>query len=393
VDHHTDRTEQFDDSADGDDTGTAATVPTALIVGAGPEVVAAIRSAAERSGVTIETAAAGEAARAAILARRYDVVLVTDPEGRGDGARFAQLVSRVAPTSKTILLATRLSIASVVEAMRRGAVDVVRFPFEPGEFQARLLEAIDRSRDDRKREDRLVRLRGICKRLSEARTAKLEPAAPGSAEAAGVGIETTPLSPEEAMVAEYRALLRQELDLEELLRSGVEYLIGKTGPSNAAVFLPGGDGEWTLGAYVDSDCPRTVAQPMLDRLASDLCPELAGSDDLMRFEDTAEFVASVGLGDSCVAGSEIVAWPCLAARPGSEERDCLAVFVLFRGHETGFSDELASVIDALRGVFAEQVATVLRVHHRATGGWPTEREAHDGTDGQDGEDWEGRRAA
>ena len=378
--HHTDRTDDYSDNGQGEEGGPSA-APTALVVGAGAEVVDAIRAAAGRSGVSIETVDAGEAARAAILARRYDVVLVTDPEGRGEGARFAQLVSRVAPTSKTILLAKRLSVASVVDAMRRGAVDVVRFPFEPAEFRTRLQEAIDRSRDDRKREDRLLRLRGICKRLSDSRgETDLACAAPDRDDA-------PPAVGEAALVAEYRALLRQELDLEELLRVGVEYLIGKTGPSNAAVFLPGSDGAWTLGAYVNADCPRSLAQPMLDRLAAELCPELADSDDLMRFEDTDEFVRSVGLGDTSIAGSEIVAWPCLAGRPVGGERDCLAIFLLFRSRTVGFSDELASVIDALRGVFAEQVATVLRVHHRALGGWPNERDA------QDGEDWEGRKAA
>jgi hypothetical protein len=46
------------------------------------------------------------------------------------------------------------------------------------------------------------------------------------------------------------------------------------------------------------------------------------------------------------------------------------------------------VIDCLRTVFAEQIATVLRVHHRASGGWPVERSDEDERD-----DWEDRKAA
>jgi hypothetical protein len=64
------------------------------------------------------------------------------------------------------------------------------------------------------------------------------------------------------------------------------------------------------------------------------------------------------------------------------------VFVLFRDAKRGFGDELATVIDCLRTVFAEQIATVLRVHHRASGGWPVERSDEDERD-----DWEDRKAA
>jgi hypothetical protein len=39
-------------------------------------------------------------------------------------------------------------------------------------------------------------------------------------------------------------------------------------------------------------------------------------------------------------------------------------------------------------VFAEQVAAVLRIHHRASGGWPSER-----TDEHDADDWDNRKAA
>jgi hypothetical protein len=133
---------------------------------------------------------------------------------------------------------------------------------------------------------------------------------------------------------------------------------------------------------VNYDCPRQVAQPMLDRLASDVCPELSTVDELMRFEDSSDFVESLGLGTTTLATSQIVAWPCFA------KNDCLAVFVLFRDAKRGFGDELATVIDCLRTVFAEQIATVLRVHHRASGGWPVERSDEDERD-----DWEDRKAA
>lgn len=362
--------------------------PSALIVGGSPGLVGLVRSAAEPCGIEVMATERGDAARTAIVQRRYDVVLLVDDddgEGVGTAGVFAQLVHRLAPTSKTMLLAERLSVDAILEAMRRGAVDYVQTPFEAKDFGSRLLAAVARSRDDRDREERVLRLKGICKRLSRSRSRRSEEAKALSDDLRSVRDGMAERLDEVAMTAEYRTLLRQELDIDDLLRVGVEYLVGKTGPTNAAVFLPGGDGGWSLGAYVNCDCPRGVVQPMLDRLAEDLCPEMARLDELMRFEDSAEFTRSLALGHEPLERCEMVAWPC------HSEGDCLAVFVLFRDGATGFADGLASVIDALRGVFAEQIRTVLRIHHRALGGWPAGSADADADD--EGDEWDDRAAA
>jgi DNA-binding response OmpR family regulator len=389
VDARTNRSDDFDGGRDDERNEGQAEIPlrreegraAVLIVGASPAVESVVRCAAARCRAELTTAMPGDDARTALIEQRYDVVIASD-EGLASTARFAQLVTRLAPAAKTMMLTTEMTVGTVLEAMRGGVVDVVELPIEPVEFQGRLQGAIARSREEREREDRIARLKGICKKLNDARAEVSEQARALSDDLREVREEVAGKLDEVAMTAEYRTLLRQELDLEELLRVGVEYLIGKTGPTNAAVFLPGSDGEWSLGAYVNYDCPRQVAQPMLDRLASDVCPELSTVDELMRFEDSSDFVESLGLGTTTLATSQIVAWPCFA------KNDCLAVFVLFRDAKRGFGDELATVIDCLRTVFAEQIATVLRVHHRATGGWPVERSDEDERD-----DWEDRKAA
>jgi len=366
--------EDFDDVPLREDVAPAA----ALLVGADASVESIVRTIALGRRVELHATRPGDPARYALLERRYDVVLLA---GASAASSFASMVARLAPSAKTVVLAETVTVKSVTEAMQRGAVDVVLVPFDESDFGNRLLAAVERSRDERRREDRVARLKGICKRLSEAKTEFNEHARALKDDLREAREGIVERMDEVAMTAEYRTMLRQELDLEDLLRVGVEYLVGKTGPTNAAVFLPGSDGEWSLGAYVNCDCPRGVAQPMLDRLASDLCPELARQDELMRFEDTADFVTSLGLTDEALTNCEMVAWPCVAGG------DCLAIFMLFRDKATGFNDGLASTIDALRGVFAEQVATVLRVHHRAQGGWPSE------ADDRDNDEWEDRKAA
>ena len=174
----------------------------------------------------------------------------------------------------------------------------------------------------------------------------------------------------------------------------MQYMLTKTGATNAAVFLPGAKPtQFGLGAYVHYDCPRTTAEPLLSRLADEICPRIAASDDILRFADTAEFVESIGLEASVLDESELVAWP---AHHGDE---CMGVFFLFRNRSEPFKDELAGLIDALRPVFAAQMAKLVRVHHRSKFSWPESRGSAGDADEQDGEngdenDGEGwRRAA
>jgi hypothetical protein len=51
---------------------------------------------------------------------------------------------------------------------------------------------------------------------------------------------------------------------------------------------------------------------------------------------------------------------------------CLAVVVLFRSRQEPFEDHLAGTLEILRGIFAEQIANVIKVHHRAAPSWPKE---------------------
>ena len=83
----------------------------------------------------------------------------------------------------------------------------------------------------------------------------------------------------------------------------------------------------------------------------------------------------------------LVAWP---ARHGDE---CMGVFFLFRNKSEPFADELAGLIDALRPVFAAQMAKLVRIHHRSNFAWPQVQDNGDESDDgeSDGEEW--RRAA
>ena len=61
----------------------------------------------------------------------------------------------------------------------------------------------------------------------------------------------------------------------------------------------------------------------------------------------------------------------------------MAVLFLFRNAEEPFEDEIAATLDSIRRIFAEQLTTVVRVHHRMEEEWPPEA----ADDQEEGNDW------
>ena len=73
---------------------------------------------------------------------------------------------------------------------------------------------------------------------------------------------------------------------------------------------------------------------------------------------------------------------------------CLAVLVLFRHCDKPFDPKLATTLDIIRSAFAEQLARIIHVHHRARPQWPREADEYDEYDDDDyGFGYEGGLAA
>ncbi len=165
-------------------------------------------------------------------------------------------------------------------------------------------------------------------------------------------------------VSAYRALVSQDLDIEGVLQTSLEFLLSKTGPTNAAVLLAESEVDYALGAYVNFECPRELADPVLDRLANGVCHHVAEQGELVKFHDVKEFIEAVGTEAEILQNSDVIAMPCI------HEGECLAVVFLFRDVSTPFSEEMAPLLDSLRQVFGEQLAKVIRIHHRLDAQWP-----------------------
>ena len=314
--------------------------------------------------------------RGRLLEDRCEVVLVSEEDL---DRSLADDVRRLQPHGSVVVAAPTVDVDGIRRAMQLGATDFLSGPMSAEEVERRIEAAARRSRERVEHEERMHRLRSLSRRLeAEARAAEDLESADTSEEVPTepAGPETTSEPPfaggsdqvrkldEVAMCSEFRTLIRQELDVEDLLRTALEFLLVKTGPTNAAVYLAGGDESFGLGAYVNCDLPRKSVEPMLRRLCDEACPAVAEHIDVLRFEDAKDFVSECELGPEVSADLEMVAVPC------HHDGECFAVMFLFRDSEHGFEDETAQVLGALRSILAEQLATLIRVHNRLENAWP-----------------------
>jgi DNA-binding response OmpR family regulator len=330
------------------------------------EIAAAVIAAMNGERFAIEHCSTASQAGSALLARPFDIVLLDPSLGDSDSFEIARLSQRLGTVVKVVMISTRSSFERAVEAMRCGAVDYVKVPFEREDFLRRIAAAIGKGRLDQEREERLARLKKICRKLNTARHEISEQVDVLCDDLAAAYRDLTDQVQEVATSSEFKTLIRQELDVESLLRTALEYLLAKTGPTNAAVFLPGPNAEWNLGAYVNYDCPRETASVLLDHLGQQLCPVMSDEADIVRFDDADDFGAWIGVDPAFLSGSQVISFSCM------HDEECMAIVVLFRKPSEPFKDELAALLDLLRDLFADQLATVIRVHHRASESWPEE---------------------
>ncbi len=319
---------------------------------------------------------------AAVRAARYEIVLVHPELPDGDGLSLVEWIRDHTPASKPIVFGEGGTLASTLAAVRHGAVDVVTEPRNLDGFVERVETALQRSAFEQRREERIRRLQAVSHELEQSRDAITGQVDQLCHEMVRAYEDLTGQLDEVAMAAEFRTLMRMELDVEEALRTALEYLLTKTGPTNAAVFLPDLDGRYSLGAYVNYDCPRDGIEPILGQMAEELSPRLGAEPAILSFADVEEFGAFSGIDDPYFSTCDVTAFSC------RHEGECLATVVLFRGDADPFPPSLMGRLDTLRGIFAEHLARIIDVHHRSKPSWPAE-DADDWNtlDADDEPDW------
>jgi hypothetical protein len=161
-----------------------------------------------------------------------------------------------------------------------------------------------------------------------------------------------------ALASELETLLRQELDVESLLRTTLEFTLRKIGPTNAAIFLPASSGDWSLGAYVNYDCPRESAEAMLEKLCEVVAPAFEARPGLHQVRNAA---------DICQGSMEPLPWMddhALVVYACVHEGECIAVIAAFRDQRTTWGDQALTTLRLVGDLFGAQLHRTIRTHQR-----------------------------
>jgi len=338
----------------------------ALLLTGRPGLGAKVERRLENLGVETDRRIDPRRAVEAAREEAVDLVIVDDSFPGSIRELLLAAVRERSPGASAVWLSASASVAETLAAMRIGFADILSLPLRGEEFEHRIDSVLRRADPMRRTAERAAHWEQVSRRLDRARRDADRAAADARSDLDDAREETRRRVEEAVVSSEFRTLLRQELDVENMLRTAMEYLLTRTGPTNAAVFLDNGEGRWNLAAYVNYRIPRTSIATALDKIAEQVCPSVAEQEGILRFSDVGEFVESIGPEGEPLADQEVVAFGC------RRENECLAVAVLFRDRREPFPDSCAGLFDLLRAILAEQMSSIVRIHHRARPQWPEE---------------------
>lgn len=295
----------------------------------------------------------------------FDVVLI-DAAALGEHLGSTLLVP--AGTALVVVGGER-DAADLRAAMRLGAHDVADHGLAGSVLLERVLGACAVARSRAARADaerrRTADLRRGALELDRARTELDRQMDRICADLSGAAGSLSRQVRDVAMASELNTLLRQELELEGLLRTTLEFAARRIGSANVAIFLTEHAGDFGLGAYVNYDCPRDTVEDLLEEVAGSLAPRLAQRDGvvlLARTEDVREVV-----GGRCAWLDDSAVCAC-ACRPDGE---CLGVVVFFRDSRHGFSEIDQATVRVISTLFGRQLSRVVKTstRHKPAGAW------------------------
>jgi len=329
-----------------------------LIVDGDAAARKAIQAALGSLSLRIDCVSTLDECQACLGRDSYDVVIMDMQVANGAGlALVRSLATNHAPT-RTILLAAQPTLDNAVEAMRCGAVDMVTKPIDGADLARRTSRAVDTARELRARDRRVERLKRICKRLNQTRDDDNKKVDVLCHDLIGAYQELADQMGNVTVSSEFGSMVRQELDVEVLLRKTLEYLLGKTGPTNAAVFLPTGHCDFNLGAYVNYDIPKEHADVLLDQLSDIVAPRFMDDTQVHWFKSKRDLSKAFGEEANWLAEYGVIVFSC------RHDDESLAVFAIFRDRSSPFTEEMLRQLAVMRDLFADQLARVVRIHHR-----------------------------
>lgn len=298
-------------------------------------------------------------------ARKYladhtiDLAVIAPQLPDGSGFDLTAELSRMSHTTAKIVISGSEDFAKAQQALRAGADDYLVDGVAPEELSSRVAAALDRKTRDKAHVQRVERLRRLCKKLNAAREEVSKQVDVLCNDLVIAYQELACQMQNVVQTSEFDGVVKDELDLEALLRKTLEHLMAKLGPANAAIFLPATMDEYSLGGYVNYDCTKESADLLLEQLADSLAPRIATHEDLVHLTDREAIERWIGPEAGSLGDCELLAVPCM------HEDECLAVLVLFRDVDQPFAEDHLDRVSSLAPMMGEALEKIIRVHHRS----------------------------
>ncbi len=336
---------------------------TVLIVSGDERVAGALGGILSPMGDRVERAGSVDEALRLTEGLWYDAVVIDEGlDGGGVWTLCERLRDRghhpgvvVFTRDATIELATR--------AMRCGADDLLQADSSAAEIVERIRSAVAVSAKRREGLEREARLKRLCSKLDRARREVTGQVGELCTDLAGAYKDLSEQIGDLSIAGELNGLLRQELGIESLLRTFLEYLLARVGSTNAGVFLPNSMGEYSLGAYINYDRPKESAEPMLESMAGVIAPVFEDEREVVRLTRPAQIRERLGEHGSWFEDQALLAVGC-HDHPHDPNAECLAVLCLFRDRRMPFSMQAVRTVQIASDLFGRQLARVIHVHHR-----------------------------
>jgi len=297
-------------------------------------------------------------AKACVGDGAVDLLVVQPNMPDGDAMTLTQsLVSRRRHL-QTLVISIDPSIDEARQAVRLGAVDYIT-DFEDATYIRKAVrKALDRGTKSRQQVSRMNRLRRLCEKLDAARAEVSSQVDMLCNDLIVAYQELAGQMQHVVQSTEYSAIIKDELDLEHVIRKTLEYLIDKLGPTNCALLLPSTADEFSVGGYVNYDCESVAADMLLQNLADLLAPPIADSGQPIRVFDDESLIELMGDDIHGLENRELIAVPC------QHKDETLAVLAIFRDRAEPIGEELADLCFATGPLLGEALAKVIRIHHR-----------------------------
>jgi len=286
----------------------------------------------------------------------FDVALVDAelPDGSGldlgDIARSGGIA--------LLIVGREIQVDDAVAAMRAGAADIVEMQTPHAELAQRVLAAAAKVREHRRQRGRIVKLKRMCRRLNSAREQVARQVDVLCTDLVEAYQELAEHMNQVTTATEFKGLIKGELDIESLLRTTLEFVLSRSGPTNAAIFLPTTSGDYSLGAYVNYDCPKDTVDILLDQLANVVAPRFEQTTGLIYLDEPEDMDRYIGDDAGWLDGSGVCAMACRC------EGETLAIFMLFRDRRNAYGPTLMEQVKTIGELFAAQLARVIHIHHR-----------------------------